>query len=203
MFEHNWWTIVEKPGFVDTCWHKWCDHYRIKCKICLLVFGVCRCRSRRRHVCVYIFRCPCCHESLKALAASDMRDQKQGAAPLSTRGGAGGPRSHTVVLCSSNAAVFFFQRCGAAASSTARVHHNGGPQTCTNCSSYRCALPCGGHRAAKKKERDAARANHNESDAHLQCSVATGDAQIDVLTRREGGRAQLECMQCNNFECKV
>ena len=55
----------------------------------------------------------------------------------------------------------------------------------------------------RKKERDAARANHNESDAHLQCSVATGDAQIDVLTRREGGRAQLENTQNTNFECKV
>ena len=126
------------------CWNKLCDHYRIKCNICLLVFGVFRCRFRRRHVCVYIFRCPCCHGSFKALAASDMRVQKQGAAPLATRGGASGPRSHTVVLFSSNAAVFYFERCDAAASSTARVHHNGGAQTCTICSSSPCALPCGG-----------------------------------------------------------
>jgi len=78
----------------DICW--------TKCNICLLVFGVVRCCFRRRHVCLYIFRYPCCHESFKSLAASDMRVQKQGAAPLSTRGGAGGPRSHSVVLCSSH-----------------------------------------------------------------------------------------------------
>ena len=56
----------------------------------------------------------------------------------------------------------------------------------------------------RKKERDAARANHNESDAHLQCSVATGDAQIDALTRREGGRAQREhCMAAALFGSPV
>jgi len=99
------------------------------------------------------------------------------------RNGCGSHASHVSIKRQrqrATAAVFFFQRCGVAASSTARVHHNGGAQPCTNCSSYRCALPCGGHRAAKQKESDAARANHNESDAHLQCSVATGDAQIDA-----------------------
>ena len=88
-FEPSFWKLCLEqlvdhcfaPGFVDTCWKKLCDHQRIKCKICLLVFGVVRCRFRRRHVCVYIFRCPCCREGFESLAASDTSVQKQGAAP--------------------------------------------------------------------------------------------------------------------------
>ena len=102
-------------------WKKLCDHQRIKCNLCLLVFGVVRCRFRRRRVCVCIFRCPCCCESFKALAASDTSVQKQGAAPLSTGGGAGAPRSPTGVLCSRNESLMAGRRQDAVLSCSERA----------------------------------------------------------------------------------
>ena len=73
-------------------WKKLCDHQRIKCKLCLLVFGVVRCRFRSVP---FSLSCPCCRESFKSLAAAIRLS-------LSTGGGAGAPRSPTGVLCSRN-----------------------------------------------------------------------------------------------------